>query len=130
MSERTLTELMAELYRSLTGLDAGCGTLDTIRASVQDNGLDSPPRDWLTNLFDAVLARRTAGPDLFPHDGGDVATFWLEASGVIPGWQLDDQGEWVLMTFPALGMQVRVSREALTPDGHGCCSYVVGPMPA
>src|SRR3954465_3086731 len=126
-----LTELLVELYRRLHHRDPEPGVVEAIRQVCEDNGLvDDQVPTWLMDMFDAVLAGREVKRALFPKIGSDISSFFLESAPRIPGWQHDEQGESVVMEFPAIHVRVRLSREALSPEGRACASYSVLLMPA
>lgn len=132
MSDRDLTLLLADLYREMTGGEPAAEVLEAITTSREDNHFD-PAHDvpaWMPAMLEAVLARRAVGPTILPPDDGSAASFLDEVARLVPGWTVDEQGEYYTMTFPPLGVEVVVSREALTPEGRHCYAYTVRPLSA
>ena len=125
MSDRDLTPILADLYRGMTGDQPPPEVIEAITTSREDHHFD-PAHDvpaWIPAMLEAVLQRREVGATNVPRDDGGAASFLGEVARVIPGWTLDDQGEFYTMTFPRLGMEVVDSREGLTPEGrhgHAC----------
>ncbi|MEJ7596465.1 MAG: hypothetical protein WKG01_01040 [Kofleriaceae bacterium] len=72
-----------------------------------------------------MLEGRATGPVLVPSVGADAASFLMDVADLIPGWAHDDQGEYIRIKFPALGVQIVISNEALTPESKGSSSYSV-----
>jgi hypothetical protein len=125
MEPQSLTDQLVELYRRLNQRAPEAETAGAIRQSQEDNGLLEAAPVWLTDALAAVLAGRTTGPVLFPSVGSDAGSFLMEVADLIPGWEHDDQGEYIRMRFPALGTEILIINEALTPEGKGCSSYSV-----
>jgi hypothetical protein len=127
MERASLTELMIELYRRLNGREPGPDVIASIREFQEDNGLleDDQVPEWLTSVFETALAGREVKHVLFPRIGSDISTFLDEVATVIPGWEHEDEGEWVTMTFAPLGVKILLSREARTPEGAPSDSYSV-----
>ncbi len=127
MPHDRVSELLASLYRALAGVAPTPEVTRAIEQCREDNGLDAGREfpEWLLGVLGAVLERHEVERALFPKIGSEVATFLAEVSQLFPGWQHDDQGEYVAMTFPLLGVRAHLSREALTPRGEHSCSYSV-----
>lgn len=125
MESQRLTDQLVELYRRLNDRAPEAETVDAIRQAQEDNGLLESAPSWLTDSLSAVLDGRTTGPLLFPSVGSDAGSFLMEVADLIPGWEHDDQGEYIRMRFPAIGAQIVISNEALTPEGKGSSSYSV-----
>lgn len=127
----TLTEVLFELYRRLNQREPDARVIEAIQQLREDNGLadDQQVPAWLPAALDAALGGREVSNVLFPEVGSDVGSFLLEVSEIVPGWEYDDQGELATMTFPALHVQLFLSREAADSEGSGCASYSVLRMP-
>ena len=127
MPSPNLTELIVALYRRLHHRDPDSSVVQAIEQAREDNGLDQDDQvpSWLIDSFTAVLANHEVKNELFPQIGSDIASFFEEVASVIPGWKHHDEGEWVLMDFPAIHAQLYLSREARTPEGGSCSSYSV-----
>ena len=128
MESQSLTDQLTELYRRLNGCAPEAGTVDAIRQAQQDNGLLEAAPSWLTDSLSAVLDGRTTDSVLFPSVGSDAGSFLIEVADLVPGWEHDDQGEYTRIQFPAIGAQILISNEALTPEGKGSSSYSVQRM--
>jgi hypothetical protein len=126
MTPALLSSLL-ELYRRLAAHDPDPDTAERLRECLEDNGLvdDERAPGWLVDALHAALAGTPGEPVFFEELDGDVANFLSEASDLVPGWRHDDQGETVTMAFPALGMEIYVSREALSADRRRGCKYTV-----
>jgi len=78
---------------------------------------------WLTDMLSAVDSQlRREGR--FDSVGSEVSSVLLELKDDF-GWRIDDQGEVISASFPRLGVEVEISREALSAEGVGCCSFCV-----
>jgi hypothetical protein len=126
MVARTLTELLTELYRRLHGSAPDQDIRSAVRRARWENGLadDQQVPTWFVGAVEAVLDGHEVGPVLFPCNA-DITNFVGDLAGIVPGWRLEDDGEWWAATFPKLDVEFYVSREARTPEGSGCCSYTV-----
>lgn len=124
---RNLTELLVELYRRLNGREPEPELAEAIQTLREENSLDQDDQvpAWLTAVFTEALAGREVEHVLFPKIGSAIASFLFDASREIPGWEHDSQGEWIDLRFPAIGMLIHLSREALTPDRRHSCAYSV-----
>ena len=132
MSTPDLTQLLLSVYRASCGEEPPAEVAVAIDDSRWNNGLQAGREipAWLPAVFEAVLERREVGVTLFPDIGSAIGSLLLEVAPLFPGWQYEDQGEWVEMIFPRLGIRVVLSREWSTPEGTHCCSYTVKRLPA
>jgi len=124
-----LTDLMVQLYRRLNGREPSPDTVEVIETLRDDYDLDDdsvPP--WLVDAFNAAMEGKALGRVDFQEEG-DVAAFLLEAARKVPGWEHDEQGEYLAMRFPALGTRVVINREGLSPQGTHCCFVRVERLP-
>jgi len=85
--------------------------------------LDGEAPAWLTDMLSAVESRSNRYRR-FDSVGSDVSSVLLELKDDF-GWRVVDQGEFIAASFPRIGFEVEISREALSEEGVGCCSYRV-----
>ena len=127
IAARTFTELLVDLYRRLNNRVPEPEVIEGIRQLQEENGLLDGDRipGWLYASIAAALARHESPDVLFPEVGSDVGSFLIEVSELIPGWEHVDDGEWITISFTVLGVQIYISREAMTIERTSCCSYSV-----
>jgi hypothetical protein len=131
MPPRTLTALLHELYRRLHGRDPDPATLAAIAEARADNGLDDDAQvpSWLGDALAAALDGREVDRVRFRRIGSDVSSFVMDLAEIVPGLQHHDEGEWLTLSMPAVGVRIVLSREARMPDGTGGASYSVQSLP-
>lgn len=130
MTRQSLTTLLVELYLRIHGRapdPSFAASIDSLRYDY-DLEEDGQVPTWLSDALEALLQQKETAAVRFEKIGSDVSSFLTEASELVPGWEHDDQGEWIELRVPALGARLLISREALSSTGAGCCSYVVKPL--
>jgi hypothetical protein len=122
-----LTDLFTELISKLNGTAPSDETVAAIEQLVVDDDVeDERVPGWFIEALKAVLAGEEKATVWFPSIGSDVRSFVAEVSPLIPGMDLEDEGEYLLMKFPSLGLEIYMSGEAIDPaTGKGCDSIAV-----
>jgi hypothetical protein len=122
---------MTETYRHLAGHPPAADFVEAVDQLRWDYDLedDAAVPTWLTDAFSAAVKGRTTDIVRFDSIGSDVDSFLTEMSRLVPGWEHDDQGESIEIKLPPLGVEIYLSREALSSTGTGCSSCVVRRIP-
>lgn len=92
-------------------------------ASEYGYGQEHPLPDWFDSMLSHVL-HRTKAKVQFRDIDSRIWSFIAELQDTL-GWLIDDQGEGLIVSFPAYDLTAYISLEGWSPRGESCCFFEI-----